>query len=215
MVKERVGLLFKLFAHIGKRLYYKKQSKLNFLLLICIVKAVVKEYTRLNNGDIEEALKILGDTVKRETAVVVLDLIDKPVLLGIKMAIMLSKDIRDIPFDLKLAFWSILGKRASKVFEDPVLILAEDAEDNIAKIKIGMKICPFCPEDLSETDITPEDLGDEDFAIVMTALGEAAVQNIEDYVGNSYNIICRETKCRLKGDEKGELTIYFYPKEEQ
>lgn len=214
MVKEKVGWLFRLFGHLGKRLYYQKQSKLNFFLLTCIVKAVVNEYRRLNDGDLEKALKVLGDTVKRETAVVVLDLIDKPILLGIKMAIMLSTDIRDIPLDLKLAFWSILGNGAKKVFGDPVLILAEQADDNIAKIKIAVKNCPFCVGELSG-DITLDDLGDEDYAIVMTALGEAAVQNIEDYVGNSYNIVCRETKCRLKGDDQGELTIYFYPKEEE
>ena len=214
MVKDKVSWLFKVFGPIGKRLYYHKQSKLNFFLLTCIVKATINEYKRLNNGDLEKALKVLGDTVKRETAVVVLDLIDKPVLLGIKMAIMLSTDIRDIPFDLNLAFWAILGKGAKEVFEDPVLILAEDAEDNIAKIKIGVKNCPFCIGELTG-NITLDDLGDEDYGIVITALGEAAVQNIEDYVGNSYNIVCRETKCRLKGDEQGELTIYFYPKEEE
>jgi hypothetical protein len=56
-------------------------------------------------------------------------------------------------------------------------------------------------------------LGNHDYFHVITELAEAAIQHIQDYVENRYRVLCRETKCFLRGDDQGELTVFFYPKD--
>ncbi|MHA1232423.1 MAG: hypothetical protein ACTSRP_28095 [Candidatus Helarchaeota archaeon] len=125
------------------------------------------------------------------------------------MSIILTPNISDHAFFIHLALKALIGEKAvNKMFDKPVFIPASATDDGIARVVIGIKKCPLC-EGL-ENKLKPL-VGNADYLTVITSMGQAAVQNILEYVGEEYKVVVRETKCRCRGDEKGELTVFYYP----
>ncbi|MHA1313310.1 MAG: hypothetical protein ACTSRB_05355 [Candidatus Helarchaeota archaeon] len=209
MVPEKLSWFKKHLANLGKRLFYRRSDKISLLLTSLVVQATIEEYQSVLDGSLPKALKVLGDAARGEAADLMTDLLENPIIGGFKMAMLLSKDISEVPMRLDWALYSLAGKNTWKLFDKPKLIPSEEAEDGITKVIIGLKKCPLC---VGLDHITGEDLEDQEYAKILTALGGATVQSFEDYVGNDYDIVCKETKCFLRGDDKGELTIYFYPR---
>ena len=211
MVREKLGWFMKGLARIGRYLVYRQKPKINFLTTLLVLRAVMQEYAEIL-GSTEEGLLRLGKSQRVIASRVVLNMIEDPLLFGIKMGTILSRDISDTAFLIDMALKVLIGSDATKIFETPIFIPAEDTDDGIPKVICTLKKCPLCAGLTSH--VTAEMLGEAEYLAVITSLGESAVQVIQDFVGNSYNIVCKETKCILKGDEKGEMTVYFYPKTE-
>ncbi|MHA1271404.1 MAG: hypothetical protein ACTSPY_16545 [Candidatus Helarchaeota archaeon] len=211
MVKNKLNFFLKQLGNVGSKFYYNMNPKINFMLLLLIVRSTIQEYTNTLKS-MEKGLDRLGTDVQTEASSVVMDLILNPIMFGIKMAVILSKDISDTAYMIHLTLKALIGSKAVKyMFDKPVFIPAEENIDKIPRVVIGIKNCPLCCG--IEDKITPDMIGESDYLTVITSLGQAAVQNVEDYVGNSYRIVCKETKCRCRGDTKGELTVFFYAKE--
>ena len=180
------------------------------MILILIVRATIKEYMEIFDGSMEKALEQLGEDVKVESSEVVMELIDKPIAFGVKLNMFLSRDLSDQATLIHLTLKSLIrGDVVKKMFDKPIFIPAEQSENGIAKVVIGIKDCPLCCG--LEDKLRPL-VGNSDYFTVITALGQAAVQNVIDYIGLNYRVEVKETKCKCRGDEKGELTVYYYPR---
>ena len=208
MVIEKIGWFKRRMGDIGKRLFFNKSEKMNLLLTSAIVQSTIEEYTSIMGGSLPDALKLFGEGVKAQALDLVTEAIETPILFGLKLAFLLSKEPSDIAIQMGFTFWGLAGKMSKEHFTKPKFISAEESEDNIAKVIIGVKKCPVC---IGLTNVTEKDLQGEDYITVLSALSEAAIQDIQDYVGNKYKIVCKETKCFLRGDDQGEMTLYFHP----
>ena len=47
MVKEKLSWFWKQFGNLGHRAYYRMNPKVNFMLLILIVRSTIQEYTKM------------------------------------------------------------------------------------------------------------------------------------------------------------------------
>ena len=62
--------------------------------------------------------------------------------------------------------------------------------------------------------IEPERLGAHKYGKLLTLTIEQMIQAIQDYAGNDYKVVARETKCFLNGDFKGEIYVWLYPRDQ-
>ncbi|NHI94001.1 MAG: hypothetical protein EAX96_16045 [Candidatus Lokiarchaeota archaeon] len=211
MVSKKLGWIKRRLGDFGNKLFYRKSEKMNLFIVTSIVQSVIEEYRNIYEGDLPKALKELAKGSETGAGEIVSDLIENPIMFGISLKFLLSKHLPDVGLQIWWTLLSILGNDAKKIFGKPKFIPATEAEDGITKIVIALKQCMMCSTKLN---IAPEDLGDQDYFHVITSIAEAAVQHMQDYVENDYKIKCKETKCFLRGDDQGELTLFFYPKDE-
>ena len=209
MVSKKLGFIKKTIGKYGKRLFWWKTEKINLFLIVSIVQAVIEVYQEIKEGSLPEALESLAKGAEAGAGDIVTDLIENPIMFGIGMKFLLSKDIRDVALQIGWTLWALAGNDSGRLLGKPVFIPAEEAEEGVPKIIVSILKCPMCA---TQGGIKPEDLGGYDYFHVITALAGSAVQHVEDYVGNEYTVICKETKCFLRGDDKGEITAFFYPK---
>ena len=209
MVSKKLGWIKKRIGDFGNKIFYWRSDKFNLLLMASIVQSVIEEYQEIYEGDLPKALEVLAQGAEAGSGEFVTDLIENPIMFGISLKFLLSKHLPDIASQIWWTLQTIAGSDAKKLFGRPKFIPAEESEEGVAKIVTPIKQCIMCA---TKTDISTDDLGDHDYFHVLTILAQAAVQHVEDYVGNSYKIECKETKCFLRGDDHGEITTYFYPK---
>ena len=76
------------------------------------------------------------------------------------------------------------------------------------------KRCVLCTGLRPGIDIDHTKLRNNSYGELLGQALMALLQMIQDYVGNNYNLVIKESKCRLRGDEYGESIVFFYPKEE-
>ncbi|MHA1253931.1 MAG: hypothetical protein ACTSRP_28475 [Candidatus Helarchaeota archaeon] len=112
MVRQNLNWFLKILGNLGSKLYYKITPKINFMMLILIVRATIKEYMEIYNGSMETALNKMRDDVAIEATSVLAELINNPVLLGIKMSIILTPNISDHAFFIHLALKALIGEKA-------------------------------------------------------------------------------------------------------
>jgi len=210
MVAKKLGWIKKAIGDVGKKLFFRQTDKINMFLMIAIVQSVIEEYRIIHEGNLSRALETLAQGAGTGASEIVADLIEKPVMAGMGMKFLLSKHLPDVALQIEWTLWSLAGKNAEKIFGKPMFIPAENSTEGVPEVVIPIKQCVMCA---AKTDIKPEDLGNHDYFHVITELAEAAIQHIQDYVENRYRVLCRETKCFLRGDDQGELTVFFYPKD--
>ncbi|MHA1784738.1 MAG: hypothetical protein ACTSVY_04850, partial [Candidatus Helarchaeota archaeon] len=130
-----------------------------------------------------------------------------------RMNILFSKSLEDLSFLFEVALYAIIGKDYYEFYEQPVYHPAETTEEGVAKITIGIRKCVMCSTIENKEDVDPDKLGDRNYGEIMAMAFTVLLQEIQNYVENDYKIVGKETKCYLRGDDKGEYTFYFYPKE--
>ncbi len=212
LVVEKLGWIKKQLGNIGNKVFFWKSDKINLLLIASIVQSVIEEYQEMNDGNLPNALEKLAEGAEMGAAEIVTDLIENPIMFGISLSFLLSRNLEDIALQIWWTLKSVSGKDASKIFGMPKFFPAEKEEDGIAKIKVPIKQCMMCA---NQTNLSAEDLGGQDYFHVITVLAGSAIQHVQDYVGNKYKIKSKETKCFIRGDDEGEITLYFIPINEE
>ncbi|NVM54904.1 MAG: hypothetical protein HWN66_14465 [Candidatus Helarchaeota archaeon] len=204
MVAKKLGFFRKLLAKIGKHYLWRKQPKLVGLFLSLTYLEDVKMLMDLTDGTLESALEEfykLGKIAGHDITYEFLD-IGKYVF---------SQSIEDVPTILGTAYYVMTGQKFSSCKFFPADAL------NPTKIVFTLDQCLFCGGLKKETSImvNSETLGRQTWGAVIVGIVEAALETIEEYVGNTLKVEVKETKCIMKGDSYAEFTINLYPIEEE
>ncbi len=173
-----------------------------------MVRNILHLYAGINNGDYQQAVHDFATQVEEESKNIISEMIDTPILLGVSMSSVMSKSIEDIIFISTLIFWAIFGKDYKEMWTEPELSMEDDGT---VRLTLQQKFCLFCAE---ESKLTHEHFGIFTPGEVLAAIFKGILQALQDYVGNEYNVIARETKCFVRGDPHGEITILLKPREQ-
>ncbi|MHA1298836.1 MAG: hypothetical protein ACTSO9_05270 [Candidatus Helarchaeota archaeon] len=120
-----------------------------------------------------------------------------------------SKSLEDLPTIMETAFYVMTGQK----FTSKTYVPADGT--NPAMVIFTLDRCLFCGGLKKEESIVvnKETMGKQTWGSVISGVLEAAVETIEEYVGNPLNVSVHETKCIMKGDPYAEFTVKLYPKE--
>jgi len=207
MSVQKLGFFRKLLIGLGKNLYYRKCEKVNVLGLVLMMREHLRDYREVLGGTLENALSEFEKQIKVQAAEVISKLISEPIMMGVSMSYALSRDINDLPFTTQAMFHGMIGKDYYKVFEYPKLTLNQDGSGNLV---IRMKQCIMCA---GINDIAKEEIMKKDYGGTVATLFGTVIKEAWDYMEMPYQVLeAKETKCFLRGDPYGEITIIFAPK---
>lgn len=206
MSAEKLGLFRKLIIGLGKNLYFRQSEKVNVLGLGLMMRELLRDYEEIL-GSLPSAIAEFESEVKVQAGEVISKLISEPIMMGISMSYALSRNINDLAFITQAMFHGMIGRDYYKVFDYPQLILNEDKSGYLV---IRMKQCIMCA---GIKDITKEALGDKDYGGTVASLFGTVIKEAWAYLELPYEVLeAKETKCFLRGDPYGEITITFAPK---
>ncbi len=203
MVAEKLGFFRKLLSKVGKHYLWWKQPKLVGLFLSLTYLEDVKMLMELTDGSLESALNEffkLGKIAGHDITFEFLD-VGKWVF---------SKSLKDLPTIIETAYYVMTGQRFSSCNFYP-------AEGDLPdRVIFTLDQCLFCGGLKKEDSIivNNETTGKQTWGAVISGIVEAAVETIEEYVGNKLVVKVHETKCIMRGDPYAEFTISLYPDEE-
>ncbi|MHA1299383.1 MAG: hypothetical protein ACTSO9_08115 [Candidatus Helarchaeota archaeon] len=206
MVVDKLSWFRKGLSGIGKRIFFWKTNKANLFLVNGTMRCVIRLYAKLNDNNFEKALDLITSQIEEESKNLISEMLNKPLLAGISMDGIISRDMDDLPFLASAVFWSIMGKDSKKIFADPKFIKEPDGS---YKMIIKQNMCILCAE---EKELKAEDLGSQNFGDIFALLFRGVIQAFVDYVGNEYDVTARETKCFMRGDPHGEITVTLTPR---
>jgi hypothetical protein len=179
----------------------------NVLGLVLMMREHLRDYREVLGGTLENALSEFEKQIKVQAAEVISKLISEPIMMGVSMSYALSRDINDLPFTTQAMFHGMIGKDYYKVFEYPKLTLNQDGSGNLV---IRMKQCIMCA---GINDIAKEEIMKKDYGGTVATLFGTVIKEAWDYMEMPYQVLeAKETKCFLRGDPYGEITIIFAPK---
>ena len=202
---EKLSWFRKQLGAMGKRIYNWRIEKISLFSLNVFIRCLMKMYTSLNNGDHGKGLDQFCEHVEEESKVLIFDMINEPIALGLTMDSIISKEPEDLVYIAATLFWSMIGKNYSDLWDD--LELTKE-ENGVIKFVMREKVCMICTE---ETDLTQEMIGDRNYGDIFTSLLVGILSALEEYVDAPYKVTGKETKCLLKGDPHGEITIWLTP----
>lgn len=202
---EKLGWFRKKIAGLGKRIYFRKSKKINLFSVNCMTRHLLKTYAEINNGNYELGLRDFCAQIEEESKNIIAEMIETPILFGISMKSVMSKSPEDLAFISALTLWAVLGKEYQELWSEPKLVIEENG---VLKLTMREQICLFCTE---ERELTQNDLGDANLGDILASIFKGIIQALEEYVGNEYEITARETKCLLRGDTYGEITLWLKP----
>ncbi len=206
MARKKIGWFRKKLGNVGKKLMRWRYRKMDLYLLSLMELVVVQKYSEIL-GDQGAAFDELNNQFRSAAFDIFYGVMDL-------VKIFFSKDLRDILYVWELAMYIILGKNYSEYFDYPKFIPAEESEEGVPKIVARIKKCVVCAS-VQEGDINLDELGQRGFAEILGNALTALVQLMQDTVENDYNVVQKETRCFLRGDNYGEQTLLFYPKEKE
>ena len=206
MPVEKLGWFRKALAAMGKRFYYWRSKKIKLVVINAMVRAILRIYAEQNGGNYEKGLREFTEQVEQESLYLVSRLIERPIALGISLGSLMARDYADFEFLTKLIFWVVLGKGYKDIWEEPIITIEEDGTLNFI---LREKVCLLCA---GEKEITRRDLNDFTLGKALAALFAGVVQALQDYLGNEVRVTGKETKCFMRGDPYGEITITLTPK---
>jgi hypothetical protein len=209
MVVEKLGFLSKFLGAIGKRLIYRQSQKVNLHTCAQIVQVTIDKFVEVY-GDYNTGIEEFNQAVTQGVRDMVADMMHEKIMFGKGLGDIVSQSETDTPNAIGIGFWALMGKKSKKMIEKPIWYPAEETDDGIGKVVIGIKQCPFCNGHENVQDKLDDDKNFGDFFAMMIG---GIIQEIMEYVGNEYDIESKETKCFMNGDEKGELTLWFHPRE--
>ncbi|NHI94740.1 MAG: hypothetical protein EAX96_19775 [Candidatus Lokiarchaeota archaeon] len=202
---KKLGWFRKQLGAAGKRIFHWKIDKISLFSLNVFIRCLMRMYASFNDGDYEKGLNAFCKHVEEEARNLIFDIINEPILFGITMDSIISKEPEDIVYIATTLFWAMIGKDYKDLWEQLELV----KEDNGAyKLTMREKICIICSE---ETQLTQDMLGSRNFGDIFASLLVGILQALEEFVGNKYQITGKETKCMLKGDSHGEISIWMTP----
>ena len=199
MVVKKLGFFRKLLSKIGKHLLWWRQPKMLGLFFALTYLEDVKMLMDLTDGTLEAALTEFYRLGKIAGHDVIFEFLD----IG---KYVFSQSLEDLPTILETSYYVMTGQKLSNCKFFP----ADD--QNPARVVFTVDRCLFCGGMKKETsiEVNKETLGDQTWGAVIVGVFEAAVETIEEYVGNDVKIKVEETKCIMKGDSYAEFTVYIY-----
>ncbi|MHA1275809.1 MAG: hypothetical protein ACTSQI_06680 [Candidatus Helarchaeota archaeon] len=207
MVKEKLGILGKLLAKIGKHYYWWKARKMNGLLMSLDFLECVRIIYEYHDNSLPAALQTFRELGHSAGHSVVYEFLDA----GKRI---FSKRLEDYPTILEAAYYIFMGEHV----EGAKLLPPEG--DLPARLVWQVNKCVFCAG-LKHDDsiiVNKETMDWENTRLtwgsVVCGVMESAMQTIIDYVELPYTLTCEETACIMKGDHISEYTLYFWPKKE-
>lgn len=203
---EKLGWFRKRLAGLGKRIYFQRSHKINLFGINSMVRNVVRIYAKINNGDYEKALLDFCAQVEVESTNIIAEMIDTPIALGTSLKTVLATNPDDLPFIATTLFWALLGSNFQEIWSD---IEYEREDDGTIKLTLRENSCLFCIE---ENELTQADFGSASLGNILAGIFKGILQALMDYIGNAYDVTATETKCFLKGDGYGEITVILKPK---
>lgn len=207
MPVDKLGWFRKTLGSLGKRIYHWKADKMNLFGLNVMIRSLVRIYAELNGGNYEKGLEVFSSQVGDEARNLITEMILDPIAFGMSLNAVMSKDPEDLLYISSILFWSILGKNYKDLWEDFEII----KEDNgVIKMVMRQKVCLLCAE---ERELTQENFGSLSMGEIFASLLGGIIRALEEYVGNDYEITARETKCLMRGDRYGEVTLWLQPRE--
>ncbi len=206
MAPKKLGFFRKLIAKIGKRAYWSISQKMNLYMLSSMAYGVTKKYEEIFDGDTGLAVDTFTAQFVNAANSIMYELLPR-------MKVFFSKSLDDLEFLSDVAMYVILGKKWTNFFSEPKYIPAERTEDGVPQLIIGVNCCVLCTGLRPGVNIDHTKLKKNSYGELLAQALVALMQMIQDYVGNNYKLVVKETKCRLRGDPYGESIVFFYPKE--
>ena len=167
---------------------------------------MTRTYAEINNGDFEKGLRDFCDQIEIESNYLISEMIETPILLGLSLKSIIATDPEDLLYIATTIFWAILGKEFQDLW--PTIEFTVEKNNSI-KLVMQESICMFCVE---ENELTDEDFGGFNFGEILGSVIRGILQALEDYMGNEYVVTTKETKCFMRGDPYGEITVWLKPK---
>lgn len=201
MVPDKLGWFRRLLSKVGKKLLWWRQPKLSGLIFSLTYLEDVKMLMDLTDGTLETALTEfhrLGKLAGHDITYEFLD-IGKYVF---------SKSLEDLPMIIETSYYVMTGQRFSSCKYYP-----PDDQVPIPRVIFTLDRCMFCAglKEEKSIEVNKETTGIQTWGSVMAGVVEAAVETIEEYVGNELRVEVKETKCIMRGDPYAEFTIFLYP----
>ncbi|MHA1310807.1 MAG: hypothetical protein ACTSQO_07725 [Candidatus Helarchaeota archaeon] len=205
MVIDKLNFFTKLLGSFGKRYIFNTAQKINLYTCGLIVQETMKIFMDIY-GDYEIGIEEFNEALATGVKEMIADMLDQSYLFGKGLGDIVSRTPSDSCSAIEIGFWALMGKESKQLIEKPIWVPFEQPNEYIGKLVVGIKRCPFCfgMDKNIESKLTKVHYGDF-FAIMIGGI----LQEIMEYVGNDFEMISKETKCFMRGDEKGELTIYF------
>ncbi len=204
-MREKLGFWRKTLGKVGKRVMWHFSKKVNRLLLHASWKEVLLSFASLPGSDSKIAYEIWYNLGKGAGESLVYAWQDR-----IKM--LFSQNIADMKEIVTAAWYSFLG-------DNPDELEFYEAGDGHEAARVIWRFhkCWICSQILEDPDcnvLIPAQEGELGYGSCACGIFESALQQVQDYVGNPYQVVVRETKCFHRGDNIQEFTAFFYPKEE-
>ena len=207
MVPDKLGFFRKLLARLGKRLYWAFSKKMNLYMLSSMAFGVTKKYEEIFDGDTGKAVDTFTEQFKSGASSIMYELLPR-------MKIFFSKSLEDQVFFSDVAMYVIMGSKWKKFMGKPIFLPAEESDEGVPELRLSFLQCVLCTGLQPGVDIDDAKLKKNSYGELLMQALVALMQMIQDYVGNEYKLVVKETKCQLRGDPYGEGVVYFYPKEE-
>ena len=205
MVREKVGFLQRFLGSIGKRLLWWRAEKMDLFVLALMARETVRKYEEIL-GDTDQAVETLKIQFAESAKTYLMSFMNQ-------LKLVVSTDLSDIQFMSNISLYSIMGKNYRKFFSNVTYIPADDPNNE----EHAHKFITYSPKCLMCSVLNAEDgelLKDTSYGeIISYALG-SLFEIILDYVGYNYKVVVKETKCVLRGDPFGEVTMSLHEKEE-
>ncbi len=203
---EKLSWFRKRLASLGKRIYFWKSKRINLFSVNSMIRNLIRRYAKINGGNYEKAIQIFCEQIERESENLITEMISTPIMLGVSMKSVISKSVEDLAFFSALMFWAILGKDYKEMWTDPELI---PEENGAFRLIMTQKSCLICAE---ESELQQEDFKSANFGDILSSIFKGIVQALQDYVGNNFEVTAKETKCFMRGDPYGEITLWLRPR---
>ncbi|MDD1777221.1 MAG: hypothetical protein LUQ65_03560 [Candidatus Helarchaeota archaeon] len=205
MPPEKLGFFRKLFAKLGKRLYWKMSSKMNLYMLSSMAYGVTKYYEEIFKGDTGMAVDTFTTQFVNGASSIMYELLPR-------MNFFFSKSLVDIKLFSDVAMYVIMGPKWRRCFGEPIVVPAEKSEEGVPQLILHFTRCVLCTGLKPGVDIDQSKLKEKSYGELLASAFSALLQLIQDYVGNEYTLEVKEVKCMLRGDPYGECIVSFLPK---
>lgn len=203
MPVKKLSWFRKRLANFGKRIYYWKSQKVNLLAVNIMIQEVLQNYIEINGGDVKKAFTIFEEHIHKGASDIISEMVLTPIVLGVSLSSMYSKTLEDIAFITALYVFALLGSDSAIIFDEPIF---ETDGAGGGYLRIKMNHCMACA---GESKITADDLGEKSYGKFIAEIFEASNETMTEYVEENYAITSSETKCLLRGDDYGEITVHF------
>ncbi|NVM29112.1 MAG: hypothetical protein HWN65_09720 [Candidatus Helarchaeota archaeon] len=208
MVPTKLGKFRKMLASLGKRIYWKFMTKkMNLWMLSSMAYGVTKKYEEIFDGDTGLAVDTFTEQFVNGATSIMYEILGT-------MKMFFSKSLLDLEFLSGVALYVVLGPDWETFFEKPIFVPGEQTDDGVPQLIMRQKICVLCTGLIPGVDIDHTKLRENSYGELLAKALVALLQMIQDYVGNKYNLVVKETRCLLRGDSFNEGVTFFFPKEE-